>query len=69
MQPAKHIAPPRKLPHQHDLEDGDATEAAPSVETADFTQEIEAPLIDPFRPDEPTLSKVDFDELEIKLDF
>ena len=35
----------------------------------DLTQEIDAPLEDFGRPDEPTLSKLDFDELEIKLDF
>jgi hypothetical protein len=35
----------------------------------DLTQEIEAPLEDFGRPDEPTLSKLDFEELEIKLDF
>ncbi len=35
----------------------------------DLTQEIDAPLEDFGRPDEPTLSKLDFEELEIKLDF
>jgi hypothetical protein len=39
------------------------------LDIADLTQEIEAPLTDSRRRDEPTLSKVDFDELEIKLDF
>jgi hypothetical protein len=39
------------------------------LDIADLTQEIEAPLNDLSRRDEPTLSKVDFDELEIKLDF
>ena len=33
------------------------------------SEEIEAPLEDFGRPDEPTLSKLDFEELEIKLDF
>jgi hypothetical protein len=35
----------------------------------DLTQEIDAPLEDFGKPDEPTLSKLDFEELEIKLDF
>ena len=35
----------------------------------DLTQEIDTPLEDFGRPDEPTLSKLDFEELEIKLDF
>jgi hypothetical protein len=41
----------------------------PELDVADVTQEIEAPFADSNRRDEPTLSKVDFDELEIKLDF
>ena len=35
----------------------------------DLTQEIDTPLEDFGGPDEPTLSKLDFEELEIKLDF
>jgi hypothetical protein len=38
-------------------------------DVADLTQEIDAPLGDFMRRDEPTLSKLDFDELEIKLEF
>jgi hypothetical protein len=39
------------------------------LDVSDLTQEIDAPLEDYMRRDEPTLSKLDFDELEIKLEF
>jgi hypothetical protein len=39
------------------------------LDVADLTQEIDAPLEDFMRRDEPTLSRLDFDELEIKLEF
>jgi hypothetical protein len=40
-----------------------------ALEVDDLTQEIEAPLEDFMGRDEPTLSKLDFDELDIKLEF
>jgi hypothetical protein len=39
------------------------------LDVGDLTQEIDAPLEVLIRRDEPTLSKLDFDELEIKLEF
>jgi hypothetical protein len=39
------------------------------LDVSDFTQEIDAQLDDFLRRDEPTLSQVDFDELEITLGF
>jgi hypothetical protein len=39
------------------------------LDVGDLTQEIDAPLEDYMRRDEPTLSKLDFDELDIKLEF
>ena len=39
------------------------------LDIGDLTQEIDAPLEDIMRRDEPTLSKLDFDELEFKLEF
>jgi hypothetical protein len=39
------------------------------LDIGDLTQEIDAPLEDYMRRDEPTLSKLDFEELEIKLEF
>jgi hypothetical protein len=43
---------------------------ATDLELEDLTQEIDAPLVDQFlQPDEPTLSKLDFEDLEIAFDF
>jgi hypothetical protein len=39
------------------------------LDVGDLTQEIDAPLEDYLRRDEPTLTKLDFDELEINLEF
>jgi hypothetical protein len=39
------------------------------LDVADFTQQIDAPFDDLRRRDEPTLSKLDFDELDLKLEF
>jgi hypothetical protein len=42
---------------------------ATDLELDDLTQEIDAPLVEQLlRRDEPTLSKLDFDDLEIALD-
>jgi hypothetical protein len=41
----------------------------PELDVSDLTQEIKAPLEDFMHRDEPTLSKLDFEELEIKLEF
>jgi hypothetical protein len=42
----------------------------PDLELDDLTQEIDAPLVDQIlHRDEPTLSKLDFEELEIAFDF
>jgi hypothetical protein len=43
---------------------------ATDLELDDLTQEIDAPLVDKLlHRDEPTLSKLDFEDLEIALDF
>ena len=43
---------------------------ATDLELDDLTQEIDAPLVDPLlKRDEPTLSKLDFEDLEIAFDF
>jgi len=40
------------------------------LEIEDFTQEIDAPLADYMRGrDDPTLSKLDFEDFELALDF
>jgi hypothetical protein len=45
------------------------TPRATDLDVDDLTQEIDAPLEDFLRRDDPTLTKIDFDELEIKLEF
>jgi hypothetical protein len=42
---------------------------ATDLELDDLTQEIDAPLVDKLLRDEPTLTKLDFEDLEIALDF
>jgi hypothetical protein len=42
---------------------------AVELDVADLTQQIDAPFDDFVGRDEPTLSKLDFDELDIKLEF
>jgi len=39
------------------------------LELEDLTQEIDAPLVDLLYRDELTLSKLDFEDIEIALDF
>ena len=41
----------------------------PDLELDDLTQEIDAPLVDQMLRDEPTLSTLDFEDLEIAFDF
>jgi hypothetical protein len=44
--------------------------SATDLELEDFTQEIDAPLVDQLlHRDEPTLSKLDLEDLEIAVDF
>ena len=43
---------------------------ATDLELEDLTQEIDAPLVDQMlQRDEPTLSKLDFEDLEVAFDF